>query len=119
MRLKIGGKFTKSSEPQWSDNIYKVTHINYNDITIDNGPVVRRNNLLIVPTSYVMAKNSNKEIKDDETLEPYVNPIKHAQKEAYIDRNVKKSGVERNDDKSKLVEAVKGRERKKKVIHDV
>ena len=33
VRLKIGGKFSKSSEPQWSDNIFKVTHINHNNLT--------------------------------------------------------------------------------------
>ena len=114
VRLKIGGKFTKSSEPQWSDNIYKVTNVNYNDITIDDGPIVRRNNLLVVPNTYVIAKNSN-----EEKIEGYINPIKKAQKDAYIDRTIKKSGVEKNDDKSELVDAVKGRERKKKVIHDV
>ena len=34
VRVKIGGKFTKASEPQWSDDVYKVTGINHNDITI-------------------------------------------------------------------------------------
>ena len=115
VRLKIGGKFSKSSEPQWSDNIYRVTHINHNDITIDDGPVVRRNNLSIVPNSYV-----HPTIKEEEsTPVEYINPVKKAQNDSYIDRQVKKSGADRNDDKSELVAAVKGRERKQKVIHDV
>ena len=95
VRLKIGGKFSKSSEPQWSDNIYRVTHINHNDITIDDGPVVRRNNLSIVPNSYV-----HPTIKEEESTATteYINPVKKAQNDSYIDRQVKKSGVDRNDE---------------------
>ena len=36
-----------------------------------------------------------------------------------ISVKIKKDGIERNDDKSDLIEAVKGRERKQKVILDV
>ena len=131
VRLKIGGKFSKSSEPQWSDNIFQVTHINHNDITIDDGPVVRRNNLSIVPNSYV-----HPTIKEEEStttqgvalsfpghnasgVTEYVNPVKKAHANSYIDRQVKKSGIDRNDEKSDLIEAVKGRDRKKKVIYDI
>ena len=120
VRLKVGGKFTKSSEPQWSDNVFKVTAINHNDITLDDGPVVRRNNLLVVPNSYMtQRKDEEPEPQSEPISKPYVNPIKEAQNDAYIDRQVKKSGIERNDDKSELVSAVKGRERKQKIIYDV
>ena len=51
--------------------------------------------------------------EDDKEDDEYVNPIKESRKDARIDRVVKKSGVERNDDKSELVLAVKGRDRKK------
>ena len=93
-----------------------MTHINHNDITIDNGPIVRRNNLSIVPNSYV-----NPTIKEESTAttSEYVNPVKKAHTDSYIDRQVKKSGIDRNDEKSELVSAVKGRERKKTVKYDI
>ena len=121
VRLKIGGKFTKSSEPQWSDNVFKVSHINFNDITLDDGPVVRRNNLLVVPDSYVHPTIKIEEEEEEQiakTKKPKANAIVEARKDAYIDRQVKKSGIDRNDDTSELVSAVKGRDRKKKMIHD-
>ena len=49
----------------------------------------------------------------------YVNPVKKAHADSYIDRQVKKSGIDRNDEKSELVSAVKGRERKKTVKYDI
>ena len=36
-----------------------------------------------------------------------------------ISVKIKKDGIERNDEKSDLIEAVKGRDRKKKVIYDI
>ena len=116
VRLKIGGKFSKSSEPQWSNNIFRVTNINHSNITLDNGPVVRRNNLSVVPNSYV---NPTVKIEEETTPTEYVNPVKKAQKDSYIERQIKKDGIERNDDVSELVSAVKGRDRKKTVKYDI
>ena len=36
-----------------------------------------------------------------------------------IERQIKKDGIERNDDVSELVSAVKGRDRKKTVKYDI
>ena len=49
VRIKIEGKFKKSSEPQFSDKVYEVSLINGSIITLTNGEKKRRYNLLKVP----------------------------------------------------------------------
>ena len=49
VRIKIEGKFTKSSEPQFSDKVYEVSLINGSIISLTNGEKKRRYNLLKVP----------------------------------------------------------------------
>ena len=68
VRIKISGIFTKSSEPQFSDKVYKVNEINGKKITLDNDTVKKRENLLKVPDNakdleYNVIKEVNKENK--------------------------------------------------------
>lgn len=103
VRLKKHGKFKKSSETQWSDNFYTVTNIDANNITIDNGPIVRRNNLLVV-YNYKPSTQDKK---------AHNNVIKEALEDAKIDRKLKHEGIEKNEDVSNLIDSIKSRSRKK------
>jgi hypothetical protein len=104
VRIRTSGKFTKSSEPQWSDKVYRVTSVRGTTIDLDDDKTFKRTNLLKVPI----------DAKDITT-----NVINEISKEARITRRVKKSGVERNDAQNEIIDVVKNRERKKKVIYDV
>ena len=53
VRVKIGGIFTKSSEPQYSDKVYTVEEIKGNNITLSGGEMKKRYNLLKVPKATV------------------------------------------------------------------
>ena len=59
VRVKIGGIFTKSSEPQYSDKVYTVEEIKGNNITLSGGETKKRYNLLKVPKATV---NNNKNV---------------------------------------------------------
>jgi len=50
VRIKIAGKFTKSSEPQFSDKVYQVSKINGQTIHLTNDESYKRYNLLKVPS---------------------------------------------------------------------
>jgi hypothetical protein len=107
VRISVKSKFSKSSESIWSDEIYHVTGVKGSTITLNDQLVKKANNLLKVN----VAESSVNSIES--------NPINEVNKEARINRRVKKSGVDRNDDKSELVESVKSRVRNKKVVYDV
>jgi hypothetical protein len=49
VRIKVAGKFSKSSEPQYSDEVYTVESVKGSTIHLSNGEVKKRNNLLKVP----------------------------------------------------------------------
>jgi hypothetical protein len=49
VRIKISGIFTKSSEPQYSDEVYTVESVNGSTINLTNGKTYKRYTLLKVP----------------------------------------------------------------------
>jgi hypothetical protein len=79
VRIKIKGMFTKSSEPQFSDEVYQVQSVNNRSITLTNGQVKKRQNLLKVPQN---------------TLSKNTNIIKENNKVAKQDRILKQVGID-------------------------
>jgi hypothetical protein len=97
VRLRIATKFTKASEPQFSDEIYKVIKINGSNIELDNNKVVKRVNLLkVVHTSKPVLTN--------------------IYKEAHIQKKAKQ--IQKKEDIIEENIITTGRERKKKIMHD-
>jgi len=99
--------FTKQ-DTNYSDQVLTITKVNKNTVTIETDDGVEYSN---VKKKWLLVVGDVK------------NQIENVEKKAVEEQHrvnvkIKKSGVERNDDKSELVEAVKTRERKKKVIHD-
>ena len=82
VRINIAGKFTKSSEPQFSDKVYKVVSVRANNITLDNNETKKRNKLLLVPPD---TKSS---------IEP--NLIKVATKAHKVEKVLKKEDIQQN-----------------------
>ena len=80
VRINIKGKFTKSSEPQFSDKFYKVTEIKGNNIILDNGETKKRSSLLLIPP--------------DTKLREEPNLIKVATKKKKSDNILKKEDIE-------------------------
>jgi hypothetical protein len=63
VRLRISTKYTKASEPQWSDEIYKVQKIRGSTIELDNDTKEKRVNLLkVVETSKKVTTNAYEEL---------------------------------------------------------
>ena len=81
VRLKIAGKFTKSSDIQFSDTIYTVEGIIGANITLDSGRTVKRTQLLKVNNSSSIAST-------------VPNVISRANKTAKINRVLKADGVD-------------------------
>lgn len=98
VRIKIEGKFKKSSEPQFSDKVYEVSLINGSIITLTNGEKKRRYNLLKVPR---------------DTISNETNVINEVIKKARHNRKMNQAGVNIEN-----VVANK-RIRKKKIITDI
>jgi hypothetical protein len=82
VRIKIKGMFTKSSEPQFSDEVYIVQSINNRSVTLTNGQVKKRQNLLKVPQN---------------TLSKKTNVIKENNKVAKQDRILKQVGIDESN----------------------
>jgi hypothetical protein len=59
VRVRVATKFTKASEPQFSDTIIKVVSTNGGNITLDNGKTVKRLNLLKVAETTNNKVNTN------------------------------------------------------------
>ena len=97
-------------ETNYSDQVLKIIKVNKNTVSIadiETGEEyhnVKKKWLLVVN-----GVENNKESTNKEAVE----------KSHKISVKIKKDGIDRNDEKSDLIEAVKGRDRKKKVIHDV
>ena len=73
VRINISTIFTKSSEPQFSDKVYKVTEVNGKKISLDNDTIKKRENLLKVPdkakdVEFNVIKEINKEKKKEKFL---------------------------------------------------
>jgi hypothetical protein len=58
VRIKIAGKFTKSSEPEFSDQVYEVKTIKGQTINLSNGESKKRYNLLKVPKDAITIQNN-------------------------------------------------------------
>ena len=98
VRIKLEGKFTKSSEPQFSNEVYTVDSVQGSIIYLTNGEKKRRYNLLKVP-------------HDAATLTS--NVINEVIKKARQNRKMNKAGVNE-------VNLITGkRTRKKKVTNDL
>ena len=98
VRIKLEGKFTKSSEPQFSNEVYTVDSVQGSIIYLTNGEKKRRYNLLKVP-------------HDAATLTS--NVINEVIKKARQNRKMNKAGVNE-------VNLITGKRiRKKKVINDL
>jgi len=79
VRIKIAGMFTKSSEPQFSDEVYVVENVRGRTIELTDGQVKKRRNLLKVP-------------KDTKTK--LTNVIKENNKDVKITKKLKQVGIE-------------------------
>lgn len=59
VRLKTAGMFTKSSDLQYSEEIYKVVGVIGGNIELDNGKTVKRSQLLKIPKTTQASKTTN------------------------------------------------------------
>ena len=104
VRIRTKTIFSKQSDGNFSNEIYEVIDVYGNNVFLSDDKTYKRTNLL---------KVNKLDITDTD------NPITEVIKENKINRQIKKSGVDRNDDKSTLYETIKTRERKKKVKIDL
>ena len=58
VRIKLSGKFRKGTDARYTDEVYTVTKVRGNTITLNNDEVYKRTSLLIVPKNN---KNRRKE----------------------------------------------------------
>jgi ribosomal protein L21E len=75
VRIKLTGKFRKGTDARYTDEVYTVTKVRGNTVTLNNDDVQKRTSLLIVP----------KTTKTDEK-----NVIVKVNKQNKIDRNLKR-----------------------------
>ena len=83
VRLKIASKFTKSSDIQFSDHVYKVDAIEGGNVLLDNGQTVKRAQLL--------------KITGLNTSQTGPNVISQVNKSSKVDRVLKSDGVDRSN----------------------
>ena len=83
VRLKISTKFTKSSDVQFSDHVYKVVEITGGNITLDNGQTVKRSQLL--------------KVTGLNTMQTAPNVISQVNKSSKVDRVLKTDGIDRSN----------------------
>jgi hypothetical protein len=79
VRIKLKGKFRKGTDARYTDEVYTVTKVRGNSITLDDDKVYKRSSLLIVPPTTV----SNEK-----------NVIVTVQRQNKIDRNINKEGLD-------------------------
>ncbi len=79
VRIKLSGKFRKDTDTRYTDEVYTVTKVRSNTITLNNDEVYKRTSLLIVPKT---TKTGEK------------NVIVKLNKQNKIDRALKTEGVE-------------------------
>jgi hypothetical protein len=80
VRIRIGGKFKKGTEPLWSDEIYTVKSVNSKSITLTDGTRKKRTDLLKIPNG---------------TQEEPVNIIVKNNKAQTIKRTLNKDGIDK------------------------
>ena len=83
VRVKITKKFTKSSDIQFSDQIYKVTNIEGGNITLDNNQIVKRAQVLKVSALTQSQTGPN--------------VITQANKSHKVDRVLKSDGIDQSN----------------------
>ena len=83
VRLKVTTKFTKSSDIQFSDHVYKVDAIEGGNILLDSGQTVKRAQLL--------------KVTGLNTSQTGPNVITQANKVAKVDRILKSDGIDRSN----------------------
>jgi hypothetical protein len=79
VRIKLKGKFRKGTDARYTDEVYTVTKVRGNSITLDDDKVYKRSSLLIVPPTTV----SNEK-----------NVIVRVQRQNKIERNINKEGID-------------------------
>ena len=79
VRIKLKGKFRKGTDARYTDEVYTVTKVRGNSITLDDDKVYKRSSLLIVPPATV----SNEK-----------NVIVRVQRQNQIERNINKEGID-------------------------
>ena len=95
--------FSKSDTPKYSSKIYDVIKVQRSNITLNDNKIYRSRNLLKVGKDVVEKQTPN---------------IRATIKDKVVDRRVKKTGVDRNDDQRELITSVKRNDRKKKDYSD-
>ena len=83
VRLKVTTKFTKSSDIQFSDHVYKVDAIEGGNILLDSGQTVKRAQLL--------------KVTGLNTSQTGPNVISQVNKSSKVDRVLKADGVDRSN----------------------
>jgi hypothetical protein len=79
VRIKLKGKFRKGTDTRYTDEVYTVTKVRGNSITLDDDKVYKRSSLLIVPPTTV----SNEK-----------NVIVRVQRQNKIERNIQQEGLD-------------------------
>jgi hypothetical protein len=79
VRIKLKGKFRKGTDARYTDEVYTVTKVRGNSITLDDDKVYKRSSLLIVPPTTV----SNEK-----------NVIVRVQRQNKIERNIQQEGLD-------------------------
>jgi hypothetical protein len=59
VRIKINKTFGKSSEPQYSDDVYIIEDIEGQTVVLDNGKIKKMDDILIVPKNTESRKTPN------------------------------------------------------------
>jgi len=109
VRVMKKKKLFNKQDTNYSDQVLTITKVNKNTVTIEDDKGheysnVKKKWLLVIDGVENFVENIEK---------------KAVEKSHQISEKIKKIGIERNDDKSELVSAVKGRERKQKIIYNV
>jgi hypothetical protein len=79
VRIKLTGKFRKDTDTRYTDEVYTVTKVRGNTVTLNNDDVQKKTSLFIVPKT---TKTDGK------------NVIVKVNKENKIDKNLKSEGVD-------------------------
>jgi hypothetical protein len=93
VRIKVSGIFSKSSDQQFSDQIYIVKKVDLGNITLDNDKIYKRTNLLKVPSNTLSSNEPNL--------------MKMAKKDKKVNQILKSDGIEKNNVVKSKKEVVK------------
>jgi hypothetical protein len=79
VRIKLKGKFRKGTDARYTDEVFTVTKVRGNSITLDDDKVYKRSSLLIVPKTTVTDEK---------------NVIVRVQRQNKIERNIQQEGLD-------------------------